>query len=166
MNTELLAKLLRAISGAVERNDELALECALKAVSANTKPVKSKSNAKRSIEPKVMLSEADISKLVSECSDRVSATTLIGSYRLTRKELASLARFNSVHVTREDRQIDVLTKIVEALVGARLSSIAIRGDSLPHCTPNLTKSPPACNPHPVESPHAKPEKQRATAIAN
>jgi hypothetical protein len=58
---------------------------------------------------------------------REAASEIIDKLNFTRKELEALARTRSVHVTKDDNVQRIKEKLVEAIVGSRLNSLAIRG---------------------------------------
>ena len=58
---------------------------------------------------------------------RVDGERLLGSLALTRRELEAAARLLDVRVSKEDDSARLREKIIQASVGARLGSRAVRG---------------------------------------
>jgi hypothetical protein len=62
--------------------------------------------------------------------NRASGEQLLHEVTPTRSALETLARHLDVAVRREDRQEDLVRRIIESTIGFRLSSAAIQGRTL------------------------------------
>jgi hypothetical protein len=69
----------------------------------------------------------DLLAQLTGMSTRVAGIELLDKADLSRKQLEALARLRSVHVTKDDNVAKIKEKLIEAIIGARLSSRAIRG---------------------------------------
>lgn len=77
------------------------------------------------------LSEKELQELERELdksSSRENAMELLLSRSLSRQDLVALGKKRSAHITKQDQVSHIREKLVEAFVGARLSSNAIRGN--------------------------------------
>ncbi len=70
--------------------------------------------------------EGILQKLI-ESSTRDEGSKLLDELDLTRKELEKLARIRDIHITKDDNVAKIKEKLVEVVIGSRLSSRAIRG---------------------------------------
>ena len=64
---------------------------------------------------------------LSQASSRSEGQNLLSEFKLARRDLELLAKAGNVHVTKEDSMQSIEQKVIEALIGSRLNSIAIRG---------------------------------------
>lgn len=115
-----VAELLRAIATAIENGVDLtsiALDLAGRH-STETKSVRSDIAQKRI---------AEIIQLLQRSKTREEAISIIRNQKLARRDLIEIARFCSAHVTKDDKVSRIEEKLVEAIVGSRLNSEAIRG---------------------------------------
>ena len=71
----------------------------------------------------------EIALLLSEVDSTEAAYAVFGKYDLSRAQLEKMARSIDVAVRKEDTGVKLIDKLVEALVGSRLNSRAIRGNS-------------------------------------
>lgn len=71
----------------------------------------------------------EIAMLLSEVDSTEAAYAIFGRFDLSRAQLEKLARSIDVAVRKEDTGVKLIDKLVEALVGSRLNSRAIRGNS-------------------------------------
>jgi hypothetical protein len=71
----------------------------------------------------------DIAVRLSSMDNRASGEQLLHDVAPTRAALETLARHLDVTVRREDRQDDLVGRIIESTIGFRLSSAAIHGRS-------------------------------------
>ena len=129
MRGAIVARILSAIASAVERMDDEQLE----AFAENLKrPLQTPGKFRRSevknrhakIDPIEL--ERILSDLVS-CKTRQEGSDLLDQLALSRKELESLARMRRIHIIKDDNVAKIKEKLIEAIIGARLSSEAIRG---------------------------------------
>jgi hypothetical protein len=129
MSTREIASLLRAIADVIERNSLTEIEAlttALTQRSGNQRTKKPSDLGK----PKYR-ALPDLSALASrilDAQDREEAKEILEREALTRKELTQLGQAHNVHIVKEDKVELIEAKIVEALVGSRLNSKAIRGE--------------------------------------
>lgn len=80
--------------------------------------------------PRPSLSEGEITAIVSELDavlTREEAMSVLENHALSRKELIAIGKRKSAHITKQDTIGHIREKLVEAFVGAKLSSTAIRG---------------------------------------
>ncbi len=126
MSTPEIAALLRAIADVIESSnppDVASVTAAL--TDSGERGSKSRPPAKRSDPPPL----ASISEALLSFADRDVASRFLAEHSLTKKDLTALARDNNVHVTKEDNMEKIESRIIEALVGSRLNSRAIRGEA-------------------------------------
>jgi hypothetical protein len=82
--------------------------------------------------PRDDVNRTRISTIMSElhgCETRDEALSLMKVGKLSRRELIEVARTCSVHIAKDDNISRIEEKVVEAIVGSRLNSNAIRGSS-------------------------------------
>lgn len=70
---------------------------------------------------------ADITARLRSMDNRASGEQLLHEVAPTRAALEALARHLDVAVRREDRQDDLVRRLIESTIGFRLSSAAIQG---------------------------------------
>lgn len=70
---------------------------------------------------------AEIAKKLEEFSDRVVASNYLREIASNKKSLELLARYLDIVMSKQDKAEDLVNKIIESTVGARLRSSAIRG---------------------------------------
>jgi hypothetical protein len=129
----LIAKLLRKIANAVEdlNGEELARfidgiqkGATLSRAQKGLKPVR-KSGGRQNLEVHVL------TKIFDELRDqnsRMAGFRILDSHELVRDDLARLAKLRNVHVTKDDSVSLIKEKLVEAAIGSRLGSKAVRGE--------------------------------------
>jgi hypothetical protein len=123
-----LAELLHAMATAVENSREPELKEFTRALNrylnANRYPDKADKPRRGAVrQPQIM----DLLAQLQTLRNREEAATILRRHKLTRRELLEMARSRSVHVAKEDNISRIEEKLVEAIVGSRLSSEAIRG---------------------------------------
>jgi uncharacterized membrane protein YgaE (UPF0421/DUF939 family) len=126
-----LAKILRNIAAAVEALDEAQLEkfaanLRRKDLSVgddiDTKRAEKNRHAKiDTVELQLVLNR------LNEFATRDEGARLLDKLDLSRKELERIARLRNIHFTKDDNVPRIKEKLVEAIIGSRLSSRAIRG---------------------------------------
>jgi hypothetical protein len=117
----LIAQLLRQVADIIESMDAGEFQHFL----ASGKPVRT---AKASASKKI--DERRIEEIVSRLQiarTREEGTSLLERQNLSRRELVAVANAQSVHVTTNDNIFRIIEKLVEAIIGSRLNSLAIRG---------------------------------------
>jgi hypothetical protein len=130
MQRAVLANILRKLADAIEASnvsEQEDFDIELKPTRIRTKPTRGHetgSNRKAAVSP----AEADaLLGQLDKASTREAAFEILERLDLTRKELEGLARPRSVHFTKDDNVQRIKEKLVEAIVGSRLNSLAIRG---------------------------------------
>lgn len=73
-------------------------------------------------------SAEDATKHLSELTDRLQAGNYLRHTAKNKRNMEKIARSLDIAINRQDKIEDILDKIVEATVGSRLRSAAIRGD--------------------------------------
>lgn len=129
MSTPEIAKLLRAIADVIEKDSPSeisAITLALKKSALGARGEKKKSASKGENKKECDL-DAVATRIIAS-ADRISAMSVLKDVQLSRRELRLLGNKHNVHIVKEDTIENIETKIVEALVGSRLSSKAIRGE--------------------------------------
>lgn len=125
MKTE-IAALLRAIADVIERNSPTEIAAVTAALTGTAERSQKGRLASKKSTPAPL---SEITKALLEFSDRDEALRFLAERSLNKKELTALARSNNVHVVKEDNVEKIVSRIVEALVGSRLNSLAIRGEA-------------------------------------
>ena len=130
MQRAVLAHILRKIADAIEKSNAAEwqdFDIELKPRKMEAKPTRghgSRSNRGAALSP------LDVENLLGQLNNvpsREAAFEILERLSFTRKELEALARPRSVHVTKDDNVQRIKEKLVEAIVGSRLNSLAIRG---------------------------------------
>ncbi|MCR5874756.1 hypothetical protein LRS10_11615 [Phenylobacterium sp. J426] len=129
MDGPTFAKLLRALARAVENASPEDVEALINGMSKRPKPVRGRDIAPRR-GPTEKIDRIWVEKTLQElgsAASREDALRQMEKLNLSRRELAALAKYRNVHIVKEDNIGTLEQKLVEALVGARLNSLAIRG---------------------------------------
>lgn len=129
MSSREIANLLRAIADVIERSNVSDIESLTEAMSRGGRNQRAKTSSGSGKQKDN--AAADFSGLAAriiDSRDREEAKQIIEREGLTRKELTQLGQAHNVHIVKEDKVDLIETKIVEALVGSRLNSKAIRGE--------------------------------------
>jgi hypothetical protein len=122
-----IALLLERLAQALRRGDELKLRRALEALASrdqSAKPVAKRGPAEK-IDRKYI---KEIETELVNAATRERGMEILLEAELTRVELVELAKSLSVHVTKSDNVGHIEEKLVEGVIGSRLSSAAIRGE--------------------------------------
>lgn len=128
MSNPEIVRLLRAIADVIEKSSPAEIAALTRSLKDSKSSRRRKATAS---ENALELSRPNLDEIAEKLlagSDRDQAMKLLADENLSRKELAALARNHNVHVVKEDSIGTIETKIVEALVGSRLNSRAIRGE--------------------------------------
>lgn len=88
---------------------------------ARTRPIRSNNTATN-------FKAEDAAKYLSTLTDRLQAGNYLRDTAKNKKNMEQIARSLDIAINRQDKIEDILDKIVEATVGSRLRSAAIRGD--------------------------------------
>jgi hypothetical protein len=129
MQRAALARILRKIAAAIEKSnvdewDDFDVELKPRKSVGPMRGHESKFNIKSKISP----NEVEyLLEQLNKASTREAAFALLEKLNLTRMELVAVARPRNVHVTKDDDVQRIKEKLVEAAVGSRLNSLAIRG---------------------------------------
>jgi hypothetical protein len=126
-----LAHFLRQIAAIVEKMDQRELNHFIREFKLLKLAPKSA--------PRLIGKRKDFGKIDAAALERIWARLRTGNTRqeglqlldaqqFTRSELAKLAKISNVHTTKDDNVPQIKEKLVEALIGARLGSKAIRGE--------------------------------------
>jgi hypothetical protein len=130
MRRAILANILRKLADAIENSnvdEQEDFDIEVKPTRMRTKPTRghgSRSNRKTDVSPE---ETEDLLGQLDKVTTREAAFEVLERLELTRKELEALARPRSVHFTKDDNVQRIKEKLVEAIVGSRLNSLAIRG---------------------------------------
>jgi hypothetical protein len=143
MMEKVLPRLMRAVAKAIDRKDYKSLQAAQELLDSAGKSDGLEGVAISSSRVAHDFSLDEISTMLANSPSRESGFAILEQNKLTRKDLVQIARQNSIYTTKEDRIAAIQNKIIEALVGGRLSSSAIRGEPSPPLHPQLDPKPPA-----------------------
>jgi hypothetical protein len=131
MRRATLVHILRRIADAIERSDVPEWED----FDIELKPKNMRSKLQHDHEArsnrKIGIRSDEVEDLLDQlmkAPTREAAFEILERLNFTRKELEALARPRSVHVTKDDNVQRIREKLVEAIVGSRLNSLAIRGE--------------------------------------
>jgi len=125
-----IAHILRKIADAIEKSNVAEWEdfdVTLRPKKRNPKLIGGRGSRSKS---KVYISPLEVENILEElkkASTREAALEVLERLSFTRKELEALVRPLTVHVTKDDSVQRIKEKLVEAVVGSRLNSLAIRG---------------------------------------
>jgi hypothetical protein len=131
MQSAVLAHILRKLADAVEKSDitdweDFDIELRSKKARYKALPAQvGRVTKKGDIRPEEI---EDLLEQLTKVSTREAAFEILDKLGLTRKELEALARPRNIHVTKDDNVHRIKEKLVEAIIGSRLNSIAIRGE--------------------------------------
>lgn len=127
-----LAQMLRALASAVEALDDDQLESLiadLRRSGASNRRDPTNNVAERNRHSKIDSIELEqVLQRLSGMPTREDGARLLDDLNLSRKELQALARMRDVHIRKEDNLVRIKEKLVEVIIGSRLSSQAIRGE--------------------------------------
>jgi hypothetical protein len=126
--TRRISELLRALADAVEQSPSMLKEFledfserfpAARPASIREQKIGRTDAEKRKAE--------EIIVVLQSSKTRDEARSRLQKYKLSRRELVEVARSRSVHITKDDSLSRIEEKLVEAVLGSRLNSEAIRG---------------------------------------
>ena len=122
MQKHTLAKVLRAIVAAIDGLDEAEVDQLIAGkgrltFTATEKPRKNSSTLSGD--------SAAVWQKLNDCKDRDGARQVLSSVA-SRDALASFARVQKIHVTKQDRREDIENKLIEFVVGGKLRTRAIQ----------------------------------------
>ena len=130
-DSQRIAELLRAVASVVESSDTFELKELIRELNkrSDTQFSSERPNSKTSQDKLEKGRAVEIIDDLQRSTTREEAASLLGSFKLSRRQLTDLARVRSVHVTKDDNIARIEEKLIEAVVGSRLNSEAIRGTS-------------------------------------
>lgn len=127
----LFARLLRRMAELIEAMDDTEFEDFLGDIrSARPTPKSAGSRRTPRQEPPAKsdsYTSREIVNRLQEADTREEGALILEQLHLTRRELVAVAHARSVHVTKEDNISRIEQKLIEAIIGSRLNSQAIRG---------------------------------------
>jgi hypothetical protein len=129
INAELIASVLSRVGEYLQVLPEAELR---KLLSENSS-IELRAVRNRPVRPEELLSNfnpAEVSKCLDGFTERNAAGNFLRDVAKNKKNLELVARNLDIAMSRQDKAEDILEKIVESTVGARLRSAAIRGDQL------------------------------------
>jgi hypothetical protein len=131
----LLVRMLRRMAEVFEAMDDAELECFFGGLQSRGRTSKvggsRRAAATEPLTEKDLFQANDIVHRLQQARTRDEGTSILVDLNLTKRELVAIARARSVHITKEDNIRRIEEKLVEALIGSRLNSQAIRGESKP-----------------------------------
>jgi hypothetical protein len=130
MNQSEIADILEALAKAIRSADSSQLTAIRRRIAGLRSATKAPSSKGRGgTAPKIDRKRVTSThKRLVAARSREEGLNLLQTESLSRVELVALAREGNVHVTKEDGVNRIEEKLVEALIGSRLSSEAIRGN--------------------------------------
>jgi hypothetical protein len=129
MQRSVLARILRKIAVAIEKSnvdewDDFDVELKPRKGFGLERGSEGQFNRK----PKISPGEVEyLLEQLNKAATREAAFAVLEKLNLSRKELMAVARARSIHMTKDDDVRRIKEKLVEAAVGSRLNSLAIRG---------------------------------------
>jgi len=132
MRPDKFARLLRAIASAVEKLEEPQIDEFIADLGRGRHGGHELTS--RRIAPKNRHTKVDPVELetmmqrLNESLSRDEGYKLLDDFDLSRKELEKLARIRNIHLTKDDNVTKIKEKLIEIVIGSRLSSRAIRGN--------------------------------------
>jgi hypothetical protein len=127
------AQILRRLAKLVERMDFDEMQQLLQTLEGTASSEKSREaslQARQKVSgPQLHLEKDEILNRLQTSPDREAGSQLLRELRLSKRDLLDLARDRSVHITKEDSLRRIEEKLVEAIIGSKLNSQAIRGTS-------------------------------------
>ncbi len=130
MREDILAKILRTIADSIEMLDESQLEVFARELERfkSVRQSESGSGAKKNRHSKIDVVELEqVLRHLNELQTRQEGAELLDRQDFSRKELEKLAKLRNIHVSKVDNVAKIKEKLVEVIIGSRLSSRAIRG---------------------------------------
>jgi hypothetical protein len=126
-----LAQLLRAIANSVEKLDNAQLDDFIASLRRHRLTENSVPNEKSISKKKhAKVDPAELERIITQLNEAVTrdeGANLLDRIDLSRKELERLARMRDIHISKDDNISKIKEKLVEVIIGSRLSSRAIRG---------------------------------------
>lgn len=125
-----IAQILRRLAKIVEGMDPSEIQEFLHSLEVQNPSAKSRDTERRPKSGKSQLHVGtnEILSRLQTAPDRETGASLLRELSLTKRDLLDLARSRSVHITKEDSLRRIEEKLVEAIIGSKLNSQAIRGE--------------------------------------
>jgi len=131
-----LARTLRAIAGALESLNDQELEAL---VAGKGRLVYMADDQVSEVDSRPIVDTEPLQTRLNSCKSREEGRDVLSN--ISNKEaLASLARSLRIHVAKHDRREDIESKIVEAVIGAKLRSEAIQSLNMKGSSPVAAQS--------------------------
>ena len=131
-NTKQVGRLLRALASRVEASslDEVTALLQGQGALLKSKRHNASQHDRLPLEPASQLPPdlPQLAETLNSLRSREEGHSLLSSASLTRKELEGLGRLLGTPIIKSDNMERLTEKIIEASIGSRLSSEAIRGD--------------------------------------
>jgi len=122
MQKHALAKVLRAIAGAIDGLEQDEVD---QLIAGKGKLTFTPTETPRKHEYNVSGDVVAVWQKLNDCKDRNEARQLLSSIA-SRDELASFAKMQKIHVTKQDRREDIENKLIEFVIGGKLRTEAIQ----------------------------------------
>ena len=127
---QLISKVLHDLSQVIRDSDVVTFDAIVDVLTKSShspKAVAGAAKLRRNVAQKLDRKKiSEIHEFLLSASSREVGMTKLQEALLSRTELVALAKFGSVHVTKSDGIEVIEEKLVESLIGSRLSSAAIR----------------------------------------
>jgi hypothetical protein len=126
------AQLLRRFAKLIEQRSLDEVEQVLLALEGSTSLPARPREASPQRRPKTAnpsLGTDEIMRRLAEAPNREAGASLLRELNLSKRELLDVARHRSVHIMKDDSLRRIEEKLVEAFIGSKLNSLAIRGSS-------------------------------------
>lgn len=127
MSATTQARILRALSTLFEFGDERALRAIANDLERRSKSLTETRHRSMHIAEQSSIDPSAILDALEKTSTREQGELMLADLQLSRKELTQIAKLGDVHVVKEDTVSVIVEKLVEAIIGARLRSAAVRG---------------------------------------
>jgi hypothetical protein len=125
------AQILRRLAKLIERMDLDEVQELLHTLEGTNPSEKSREISLRrratASKPQLHIGASEIMNRLQTAPDREAGALLLRELSLSKRDLLDLARNRSVHITKEDSLRRIEEKLVEAIIGSKLNSQAIRG---------------------------------------
>ncbi len=122
MQKHALAKVLRAIAAAIDSLDQEEVD---QLITGKGRLTFTPTEKPRKNDSTVPDDYGAVWLKLNDCKDRDEARQVLSSIA-SRDALASFARKQKIHVTKQDRRGDIVNKLIEFVIGGKLRTDAIR----------------------------------------
>jgi hypothetical protein len=125
-----LAEVLRRLASMIEPMTKDDLEEFLETLRSRKRSSRIGADTSSTNRQNSVLSKEMVAKIIHRLQvarSREEGFAALREFDLNRRDLVEVARARSVHITKEDSVARIEERLVEGLVGSRLSSQAIRG---------------------------------------